>query len=160
MSDQSEKEQWPAVDAAFQYVFPSYQLLVTRFEAADSRLTAVMTTLSAFALGAPTFANSIGNTVDYKAVPFWIGISIFTVGTIYGLVARAKGKLLLPDPMAIHDKSLHRSEESFKRTQLYFAGMDFDANANEILRKSRIANHLTVALVCEVFAFIWWLAIS
>lgn len=54
-----DEERWPAVRRAYDFVLPSYQMLASRFEAADTRLTVIMNLAATLTLGAPLLAKSI-----------------------------------------------------------------------------------------------------
>jgi hypothetical protein len=47
------EEEWPGVRAAYDFVIPSYALLISRFEAADTRLTTLLTLTASLTLGGP-----------------------------------------------------------------------------------------------------------
>src|SRR5437867_1681270 len=128
----TERDQWPAVDAAYAFVLPSYQLLASRFEAADARVTTFLTIAATLTLGAPLFAKSVRPDLTLNSPIFWLSILIFVSGMIVGIIGRTKGSLMLPDPMVIHQKSLHRSECSFKMNQLFYAGEHFEFNREQI----------------------------
>lgn len=157
VTQQTEEAKWPAVDAAFVFVLPSYQFMVSRFEAADTRLTALLTLALTLTAGAPLFAKTVRPDISFASPFLWIGIALFSAVAIVGTFARQWGAVVLPDPTVIYEKSLHRSEWSFKMNQISYAGQNFRVNAETIRKKGNIAKWLTIALMFEVLALVAWL---
>src|SRR5689334_6447753 len=77
MADASFQKQFPGADSAFSFVIPSYQLMLSRFEAADERLTTLIATVSAVALGAPTLAKGLNPNISFRSVFFVLGVVCF-----------------------------------------------------------------------------------
>jgi hypothetical protein len=157
--DNELKKQWPAVDAAFAFVLPSYQMMVNRFEAADTRLTALLTIAATLTTATPILAKNVRPDISFGSPFLWAGVACFAALLIVGLVGRIRGAIVLPDPTVLYEKSLHRSEWSFKMTQISFAGENFRANQEAIRKKGDVATCITVGLGLEVIAFIAWLGI-
>jgi len=151
------EEQWPAVDAAYGFVLPSYQLLVGRFESADTRLTSLLTLSSTLTLAAPLFAKNVQPAISFRSPFFIFAMMVFLVAAIVGIFGRVAGSLALPDPMIMYQKSLHCSEWEFKKNQIYFAGEHFEYNVQAIRKKGNVALCLTVMLVLEIVAFVIWI---
>lgn len=151
-------EQWPAVNWAYDFVLPSYQLVAARYEAADTRLTNLLTLTSTLTLAVPVFAKNVQPGISFTSPWFLFGILIFLLGAVLGIIGRVTGSITLPDPMVIYDKSLQDSEWEFKKNQIYYAGENFDANVEVVLKKGNVAFCLTIALVLEVVAFVAWFA--
>ena len=153
-----EQEQWPAVDSAYDFVMPSYQLLASRFEAADTRLTALLTLTSTLTLAVPIVAKSLQPNISFASPLFLFGMVIFLVGAITGIFGRVMGSLVLPDPGVIYQKSLGDSEWEFKKDQIYFAGENFKANAQTIRNKGNVSICITITLLLEIIVFVTWMA--
>lgn len=151
------EEQWPAVDAAYSFVLPSYQLLVGRFEAADTRLTSLLTLSSTLTLAAPLFAKSVQPTISFRSPFFVFAMAVFLLAAIVGILGRVAGTLALPDPMIMYEKSLHCSEWEFKKNQIYFAGEHFDYNVQAVRKKGNVAICVTIMLLLEIVAFVIWI---
>ena len=147
---------WPSTDAAFAFVLPSYQFLLSRLEAADNRLTLLLSTLCAVALGAPAFAVRF-DRLSFGSPWFVLGELLYLAAMWYGLLQRIKGVIVLPDPAVLYQKSLNLPVGQFKRDQIYLAGQHFNANAEADNRKGTSANHLTIALIADVLLFVFWI---
>ena len=152
-------KKWPAVDRAYDFVLPSYQLLASRFEAADTRLTALLTLTSTLTLAVPILAKSVQPTISFASAFFVSGMVIFVLSALVGILGRVIGALTLPDPMIIYQKSLQKTEWEFKKDQIYFAGENFAANLQAIRRKGNISIAVTIALLLEVFVFAVWIVV-
>jgi hypothetical protein len=155
----SDEERWPAVGAAYTFVLPSYQFVLSRFEAADTRLTALLTLAATMTLGAPVFAKAVRPDISFASPFLWVGVALFAFGAVVGLVGRTGVTLILPDPLVIYEKSLRRSEHSFKMSQISYAGENFRVNVETIRDKGNAATALTITLILEVLAFILWLGL-
>jgi hypothetical protein len=154
-----DEERWPAVEAAYLFVLPSYQFVLSRFEAADTRLMALLTLAATMTLGAPVFAKAVRPDISFASPFLWLGVALFAVGAVFGLVGRIVGTIILPDPMVMYEKSLRRSDHSFKMSQIFYAGENFSANVETIREKGNAATVMTITLVLEVLAFILWLGL-
>jgi hypothetical protein len=62
---------WPSVETAYHFVLPSYQMMVSRFDAADTRLTALLTMTSSLTLGAPILARAVDPISHSHRDGFW-----------------------------------------------------------------------------------------
>ena len=153
----SDEDRWPSVNRAYDFVIPSYQLLATRFEAADTRLTALLTLSSTVTIAAPIFAKNVRPDIRFASIFFVIGMAVFLIGAFIGIFGRVTGSLALPDPMVMYRESLHCSEWEFKKNQIYFAGEHFDHNVQSIRKKGNVAICVSVATVVEVLAFVTWI---
>ena len=156
--DNGLNKQWPSVDVAYGFVLPSYQLLAGRFEAADHRLTSLLSIASGLTLAAPILARAVTPEITFTSRLFIAGLLLFAVIVVLGLVGRIIGVLTLPDPMVHYKMSLHEPEWVFKKNAIYFAGLHFESNANAINRKSNVAILITLLLVAQVFCFALWIA--
>lgn len=155
-NDAGEK-QWPAVNSAYDFVIPSYQLLTSRFESADTRLTALLTLASTLTIAVPIFAKTVRPGVSFTSFSFGCGVLAFILGACIGIYGRVTGSIVLPDPMVIYKKNLHKSEWEFRKDQIYFAGKNFDANAQAVRRKGNVSIFVTITLLAEVLAFGAWI---
>jgi hypothetical protein len=148
---------WPAIDDAYLFVLPSYQLIAARYEAADTRLMALMTWASTVTLGVPIFARSIRPDIDFRSPAFLGGVLMCVAIFIVGIVGRIAGTLILPDPGVMYGY-LHEPSDEFKKNAIFLAGKHMNANADAVRLKGNITVALSVALLIEVTAFVFWLA--
>ena len=141
-------------------MLPSYQLLVSRFDAADARLTSLLTLTSTLTIPVPIFAKNVQPDISFASPLFVGGMVVFVLAAIIGVVGRIVGSLVLPDPLTIYDKSLEWSEWEFKKNQLYYAGQNFHKNARAIRTKGNVSIFVTTALLTEVLLLAVWIVRS
>lgn len=153
-----DEQQYPAVGRAYDFVLPSYQWVVSRFESADTRLTAVLTLASTLTLGAPVIGKSVREDISFTAPLFITAMVLFIAAAVVGLIGRLYGRLSLPDPALLYSETLHESEWEFRKNALYFAGVHFARNAKTIRVKGYMAVAVTVGLFLEVLVLIGWMA--
>ena len=151
----TDEELYPAVHRAYDFVLPSYQFMLSRFEAADTRLTSILTIASSLTLAAPLFGRSVNPNLAFRGW-FTVGIALFVFLVGLALWARFTGRLTLPNPRVLHDESLRESEWEFKKNAIYFAGKHFDQNAKAIATKAYLAMVLTILAILEIGAFLAW----
>ncbi len=158
MSDETRRpvEQWPGVSVAYEFVLPSYTWLVARFEAADTRLTVLLTLAATLTIGVPVLADRQG--ISFSSAWFLVAIVSFFLGTLVGLVGRVYGTLKLPDPMLLYERSLHKSEWDFKKDAIWFAGEHFAGNRKAVRQKGNAAAALAGLLALEIICLIFWIA--
>lgn len=147
---------WPAIDAAYSFVLPSYQMLTGRFEAADRHISSLLTIASSLTFAGPILARSIRPEISFTSPWFVCALVVFGMIVLCGLYARMKGNLLLPNPRVLYERSLAKPEWKFKVDALYFAGCHFDANAHAVNVKGNWAIGLTSLLVLEVVLLVAW----
>lgn len=154
LSDEERRHQ--AVEAAYDFVIPSYQMLISRFESADTRLTALLTLASSLTVGAPLLAKAANEHISFSSPFFRASVVLFLIGVVLGVIGRVRGSLTLPDPMVFHNTSLHEPVWKFKTNAVYFAGLAFDANTEAVRCKSTLAMSVTIALLLEILTLVAW----
>jgi hypothetical protein len=157
MADKALEEGYPGVKSAYDFVGPSYQLMAARFEAADNRLSALLTLVSSVTLGVPLLARTANPDISFTSSWFRIAITTFILSAVVGVVGRVSGGVELPNPAIFYNRSLHLSEWEFQKDALYFAGEAFKANASVIQAKGNIAFLQTVLWLIEVLCLVTWL---
>jgi hypothetical protein len=151
-------EHWPGVQPAQVFVLPSYQWMVARFEAADSRIQTLVTFVTTVTFAVPTLARAL--RPDLPLNSGWVvgavaaGVSV----VIVGLVARLRGILVLPGPTMFYEKWLGFSESEFQRNALYFAGKHFESNRQTVNRKAVAVAIMGGLFVGELALFLIWAA--
>jgi hypothetical protein len=154
---QSDLSNWPAIDQAYDFVIPSYQMLAARYESADTRLTALMTMTSTLTLGTPLFARAVRPDVDFGNPLFIAGVCLFIAMFIAGIVGRLLGRLILPDPSVMY-AYLHERPCEFKKNAVFLAGKHFVANADAIRTKGNFGAAISCGFMFEVTVFVLWLS--
>jgi hypothetical protein len=148
---------YPAVEQAQVFVLPSYQWMLTRIEAADSRIQALVALAATVAFAAPAIGKTIDPSISFRSR--WLlgalGLALAVVTT--GTIARLRGGLNLVNPSIVYDGWLHLSQWQFQRDALYWAGKHFDANAKLVHTKSTVLTGMTVTLALAVLMLAVWI---
>jgi hypothetical protein len=152
-------ENYPAVPDAFAFVVPSYQLMATRFEAADTRLTTLLTTATSLTLGGPLFARAVRPDISFESPVLRVALACAAIGIVCGVVGRVSGRITLANPRVLFDTALRYSAWEFKKNAIFYAGKHFDANKAAIRQKGIWANCLMIALLIEVWMLVLWIAV-
>jgi hypothetical protein len=155
-ASQSDENQWPAVETAYDFVVPSYQLLVSRFEAADTRLTSLLTLVATFALGAPVFAKNVRESLAFDSSWFIFAMLCAVLAIACGVWGRMYGSLILVDPGVLYRESLHESQWEFKKNAIVYAGQHFQRNATTIEFKGLLSDGVVMFFILEMACFIVW----
>lgn len=148
------------VEAAFAFVLPSYQMMLSRYEAADGRLNSLLGTIATLTLAAPLIAKSINPEINFVSWWFLLAMAAFLVSLVVGIRARVSGFITLPSPRLLYERHLSDPLPEFRRRQIQLAGKHFHKNADAIRGKGNVAIALTVLLGCEIALLVAWIARS
>ncbi len=151
--------EYPGIKFAYEFVLPSYTMMINRFEAADSRLTWLLTLSSTLTLAVPTILKAAGpeRTFHFESYWFLAGMVLVGLSVSVGVIARVFGRLSLPDPMVHYKNSLHKDEWAFKKDAIYRAGEAFEQNAKVVRLKAGVAKGLLACLLAEIACLVVWL---
>ncbi len=149
---------YPAVKYAYDFVMPSYQQMASRFDAADNRLTTLLTLITTLTTGAPVFAKAVRPDISLKS-PFFISMMVLgIIAAVTGMFGRYSGRIVLTNPHFLFKNTLHESEWEFKKNAVQFAGEHFNQNSATLRRKGELGVWATVALLLEILCYVGWLA--
>jgi hypothetical protein len=157
MENKSEinESQYPSVGLAYESIKSSYDVMISRFEAANARIQNFLTWVIGITAIIPIFTKIIIGTENFKSIWFILSLLSFLAVIIVGIVGQRAGTLKLIDPKIIYEKHLYFSQWEFKKNQIYWAGEHFSFNNNSIELKSRYLDILTMLFGLEiVFVFI------
>ncbi|KKN05538.1 hypothetical protein LCGC14_1086240 [marine sediment metagenome] len=70
------RSEWPGVEEAYAFVLPSYQWMVTRLEAADSRIQTLLAFIATVSLAMPTL---LGASLDQLAVRWALALGALAI---------------------------------------------------------------------------------
>jgi hypothetical protein len=155
-AEHENKSQWPAVDAAYAFVVPSYQMMLSRYEAADTRLNALTTVAAGLAGFAPALGKAMNASSAFEGW-FVAGSVLLVAAVVAGLWARTMGGVGLPNPRVIFDKHLHESDWEFRKNAIDYAGQAFELNAAIIRRKGNWSVAVMILMTLGIVAFSVWI---
>ena len=81
MTDDDLKSQWPSIEHAYGFILPSYQWMLSRFEAADSRIQTLQTFIVSVTFGLIAVLKAIANDIQFNSYLFItaIGLSLLAL---------------------------------------------------------------------------------
>ena len=142
---------------AYDFVLPSYQFMVGRMEAADARISTLLTTVSSFTLGIPLLAKATMPNIEFRSAWFGGAIAFALLAFGCGVAGRIRGRIVLPNPSILYQKFLHKSPWTFKKDAVYFAGQHFTANSQAIDEKGRLTIWISVVMFLSILSFMVWM---
>jgi hypothetical protein len=163
MTDESRsdnQQSYPAVDVAYEFVLPSYQMLAARFEAADNRLTTVPNFAATVTLGVPILAKAIQPEMSFGSPLFVAAVLAFIAGAVLAIMGRLRGGLVLPDPAVLYEQRLDESEWEFRKNAIFFAGQHFERNSETIRRKNNVAYAVAAMFFLEIVWLVLWMVVN
>jgi hypothetical protein len=147
---------WPATDPAFEFVRPSYDLVLKRLDTVEMRIRAILTLAATLTLAAPAFIPSFAGAREPLSV--WFIGALVTFGVIgwNGLGPPSRGHVRIISPRYLFERTLHLPAAEFKRLVLRTAGEDFDANMALIDHHGNLADRMGVLLILEAVLLLCW----
>ncbi len=143
------RSEWPGVEEAYAFVLPSYQWMVTRLEAADSRIQTLLAFIATVSLAMPTL---LGASLDQLAVRWALALGALAI--VVGLVSRLLGGVMVVSPDVLWKKWTRRPEWKFKSRMLYYSAQHFRHNKKTGRRKNLAALLMTALFLAEVLLFL------
>jgi hypothetical protein len=151
------QDKYPGVKPAQAFILPSYQWAVARVDAIDSRIQTFIQFAATVTLGVPALARAVRTGISFDSRWFYGALATFAVIVIVGVVARARGSLVVLSPAILYEKWLGRSEWEFQKDLLFFAGEHFNKNTRLVERKAREFSWMTGLFVLETALLLVWL---
>jgi len=158
--DSSPETEWPSVPFAYDFVIPSYQWVLTRFEAVDSRIQTLQAFIATTTLGVPAIATTMFKTIKFTSCWFLGAIGLAGVAIIIGLIGRSWGRITLANPRVLYEQWLHKPVWEFKKDMLYFAGQHFEKSSDFVNTKSRLVTVMSVLFFLETLLLFVWIAFA
>jgi hypothetical protein len=153
-----EEDEWPGVKYAYDFVVPSYQLMLARIEAADSRIQTLQTFIvtATFGLTAVISATFEKGQLQFVSLPFILAMALFCLAIVLGVIGRSSGGVVLTNPGNLYSKYLRRTEWKFKKDMVYFAGEHFKKNKDAVEHKHTITTAMTWLFLAEMALLLFW----
>jgi hypothetical protein len=146
----------PIVSIAHELVEASYTWCLTRYEAVDNRLGALVTLASTVTLGIPILGRGVlGEKAELRGQIFWAAITAGGLAMLIAVIGRACGSVRLPNPGRFLTKAwLTLDANEAERWLVYRAGHAFTVNAKRIGWKGRASDAATLLIILEVLSFL------
>jgi hypothetical protein len=156
MSDQVQESS--GVEAAQAFIVPSYQWMLVRLEAADSRIHTLLTFVATVTFAVPTLGRAIRPDIPLESPPLFIALLIALSICGFGLYARTRGGVQLPHPQKFYDRWREKSKRQFDRDALYFAAQAFEDNRRLVEWKADAVNRMSGLFAVELLFFFVWIS--
>lgn len=150
-------QRWPSVAKAHEFVLPSYNWMIARVEAADSRIHNLGAFIATVSLAVPTLNRGLTSQLDFGSIWFVSAMVLALAAIIIAVFARSAGAILLPSPGNLYKTSLHLSEHEFQLDQIYFAGDAFEKNRALVKGKADAVAWMSGCFVLELVSLLLWL---
>lgn len=150
-------ESMPGLGLAYEFVQPSYQWALSRFEAGNTRLQTLLAFIVSVSLAFPAFAVSLDATLSFADERFLLASIAFLAAMAVGIYGRHAGALALMDPgTLLLPDWLELPEAEFKHHALRWAADHFARNVCTIERKWRYASVVLVLFFVEATLLLAW----
>jgi hypothetical protein len=153
-----EEPKYPSVGLAYEFVKPSYDWMLNRLQAIDSKIQGLLTFATAITAAIPVFAKAIH--VNFSSAWFYAAIITYVLFAVLGIVGLRFGKVRLINPEILYNRWVNKTIWQFQKDGIYFAGKDFKDNKNLIERKSLFRDFMAILFVGEVLCVIVWVIMA
>ena len=153
----ADTSQYPSVDLAYDFVKSSYDWMVTRFEAINSKIQGLLTFAATITAALPIIAKAIFSDTNFSSPCFYVAMAAFVFLVITGIAGLRIGSITLLSPKMLYDKYLHYSHWEFKQMVIYWAGEHFNENKKLIDKKAYFRDTMTVFLLMEILCICLWI---
>lgn len=150
-------EDMTGLDLAYGFVQPSYQWVLARFEAGNTRLQTLQAIVASVSLAVPAFAKLLDESLSFTDWRFVAAVIVFLAAMAVGVVGRQTGTVRLVRPKELLDIDwLMLSEARFKYNALHWAAKHFDHTVAAVETKWRCAWTLLALFLVELALFFSW----
>jgi len=144
-------DDYPGIEAAYPIAIASYDVAIKRLDAIDGRLQTMM----AFAITATALvmSSTVNKGFKFHSCFLYLAAGCFVAGVSVGTYARLHGNICLLEPEKLYQRWLHKSDATFKKDLIYFAGEHFHKNMELVARKWNLSL-LAIALFALEMVFL------
>lgn len=147
-------EEYPAVQWAYDFVLPSYDWALRRFDAIQGKIQNIMAVSTAVIVGVPALESG---SPDFTSHWFLLALAYFAVLLGYGLFARSSESVRLLHPGELYANYLDCSEWKFKQSMIFYAAENYDLNRARVEQKWALLNCMIILFVLQVGFLLAWL---
>jgi hypothetical protein len=160
MTEEELKKNYPGIAHGYDFVLPSYAWMLTRMEAANTRIQSMQTFFSTFTFAVPAAAKALNPQLSFVAGRFLLAMTAFGVLMIVGILTGSRSAIMLAHPNLVYEKWLHWPEFEFKKNAISWAGEHFQYNISLLQKKARAASWMTALFLIELMFLLAWIATS
>ena len=155
-TEKVEGSEYPSTGLAYEFVKPSYDWMLNRFEAMNSKIQGLLTFATTITVAIPIF-KAVFDGIHFNSGLFYGAIISYVLSTIIGTLGMSLGKINLVHPMKLYNRWLGDSPWKFQKDSIYFAGQDFEDNNKVIERKNIVRDIMIVLLLSEIICTVIWM---
>jgi hypothetical protein len=157
LSNKTPDEQWPAVALAFEFVRPSYELSLKRFEVVEGRIRSLVTLTASLTFGAPVLLRAAWSVPpSFDSPVFVAAMACAAVILVVGTLAFAHARVTTYDPERLAEASTRFTAFEFRRIALKLAGEANRANDRRLEWRGRAADLMAWVLLIEFALLTTW----
>ena len=154
--DSGAQEQFPGLDLAYGLVSSSYDRILTRLNAVEGRIQALMVFSASFLFTAPVLvATSVGE-IALDAPAFYAALALAGVNFLAGAVMRALGDIALLGINKVREEWLVLAEDEFKLEAVRWSAIHFKRNRRIVNIKGYTVTAMTITLILEAASLTYW----
>ena len=151
-----ERQEFPGLDLAYGMVQSSYDSVVNRLNAVESRIQAVMVFSVSFLLTAPLLVASSGVDITLASLPSYTAAALAGVNLIVGTVMRTWGDINLLGFHEVRNYWLELTDDEFKLEAVRWAAEHYQRNTKTVNCKGHAVSGMTVILLLEAASLTYW----
>ena len=157
MTEDSEgNEERPGVDLAYSLMQGSYDLAVSRLNAVENRIQAVMVFSASFIVTVPVLVAATGDTIVLATPLFYGAAAIAVLNLLIGTVTRASGEIKLPRVYGNAHAWMDLPPYGFKFYAVEEAAKHFEDNVRTVNRKGVFTQVMTALFLVETLLLAVW----
>ena len=157
MAENSEwQDERPGVDLAYGRIQSSYDWVLSRLNAVEGRIQALMVFSASFILTAPALVAATGSAITLASPVFLLAVGIATLNLIVGTVTRARGLIKLPGIYTDPREWLELSAYWFKFYAVEEATEHFEVNVRTVNGKGKVVIRMTILFLLETACLVIW----
>ncbi len=154
--DSGGQDERPGVDLAYGLMQGSYDLAVSRLNAVENRIQAVMVFSASFIVTVPVLVAATGNIIVLTTPLFYGAAAIAGLNLVVGTVTRASGEIKVLSINSIAERWFDLPAELFKLYAVQWAAEHFEANLKAVNKAGRFAIIMTMLFLLETALLAIW----
>ena len=150
------QDERPGVELAYGLIQSSYDWTVSRLNAVENRIQALMVFSASFIVTAPALVAAAGSIITLESPLFYFGLGMAGLNLIIGNATRAWGGIKLLGINNIADEWLGLPVEWFKLYAVERASEHFTDNVKTVNKKSQLVILMTILFLLETVFLVGW----
>lgn len=146
-----------SIDLAYQFVLPSYDWMLNRLAAVETRIQSLLIMVSTVTAAFPLVVVGLtGESQHLNGTLAIAAFACFVVCLLLGLVARAFWTVHLVNPGKFDAGWTERAKDDFRTWAVVYAGKHYAKNKKLIAHKSYLADASVIVFLAELALWTWW----